>query len=105
MRAWDTHTDDGAVTGFEINNFLITRGHVARTLKRIPGVTITKHPKMWVWSDDDFIHFTLNGHKFLVIEPYGDNSRYWIVAEGEGGRPFIETIKRMFTNGRPFWRI
>jgi hypothetical protein len=96
------HNDAGDVTGFEIGNLLIGRRGVLRVLKRIPAVTITKAPKAWAFDDDDFVHFTVNGHKFKAIEPFGDNDRYWIVAEDKAGRSEIEAIRQVFAERRLF---
>jgi hypothetical protein len=35
-------------------------------------------------------------HLFKVIEPFGDNSRYLIVAEDEAGQGEVEAIRNVF---------
>jgi hypothetical protein len=42
------------------------------------------------------VHFTMNEHLFKVIEPFGDNSRYWIVAEDAAGQGEVEGIRKVF---------
>jgi hypothetical protein len=96
MHTSPTHDDKGHVTGFEISNLLINRGGVVKLLRTIPTVTITKSPKRWALDDDDFVHFTMNEHLFKVIEPFGDNSRYWIVAEDAAGQGEVEGIRKVF---------
>ena len=96
MQTSPTHDDKGHVTGFEISNLLISRGGVVKLLRTIPTVTITKNPKRWVLDDDDFVHFTVNGHLFKGVEPFGDNDRCWIVAEDEAGRGEVEGIRKVF---------
>jgi hypothetical protein len=96
MHTYPTHNKKGDLIGFEISNLLISRGRVVRLLRTIPTVTITKLPKRWVMDDDDFVHFTVNRHLFKVIEPFGDNSRYWIVAEDEAGQGEVEGIRKVF---------
>jgi len=103
MRTRRMHNADGQLTGFEIGNALITRLGVLRILERIPGVVITKRPRWWrSWEDDDFVHFTLNGHTFLAIEPFGDNDCYWIVAEDTFDIPEIDFVRREF-DARRAW--
>ncbi len=104
MQTWDTHTEGGQVTGFEIPNTLIWRGGVVRLLKRVPGVEITKYPKFFSLNDDDFVHFNYRGEKFFVVEPYGDNNRYWIVAESDRGCLYVPEIRERFKQHRP-WAI
>jgi|ERR1051325_818348 hypothetical protein len=96
MHTSPTHEDKGHVTGFEISNLLISRGGVVKLLRTIPTVTITKSQKRWTLDDDDFVHFTMNGHLFKVIEPFGDNSRYLIVAEDSAGQGEVERIRKVF---------
>ena len=96
MNTSPTHDDKGHITGFEISNMLISRGGVVKLLETIPTVTITKSPKRWTLDDDDFVHFTMNGHLFKVIEPFGDNSRYWIVTEDVAGQGEVEGIRKVF---------
>ena len=69
---------------------------MVKLLRTISTVTITKSPKRWTLDDDAFVHFTMNGHLFKVIEPFGDNSRYWIVAEDEAGQCEVEAIRNVF---------
>ena len=95
MHTSPTHDDKGHVTVFEISNLLISRGGVVKLLRTIPTVTITKSPKLWALDDDDFVHFTMNGHLFKVIEPFGDNSRYWIVTEDAAGQGEVEGIRKV----------
>jgi hypothetical protein len=102
MRVRELRGEDGQRTGIEIGNAVLghvmTRHGVLRTIKRIPGVTVS-FPRPWRLEQrrDDFVHFTLNGHKFLAIEPYGDSDVYWIVAEDAVDLPEIETVKRAFS--------
>src|SRR5258706_181657 len=102
MRISDLHRD-GKRTGIELRHAVwgyipsITRHGVLRTIKRIPGVSVSL-PRPWRLESrrDDFVHFTLNGHKFLAAEPYGDSDVFWIVAEDAVDLPEIELVKRAF---------
>lgn len=96
MHTLPTHDDQGHLTGFEISNLLISRAGVVRLLRTVPMVTITRNQKRWTLEDDDFVPFTINGHLFKVIEPFGDNDRYWIVAEDEAGQGEVEGIRKVF---------
>jgi len=105
MRTRELRNDDGRLTGFKISNLLITRRGVERVLKRIHGVVITKSPRMWrPRDDDDFVHFTLNGHTFFGIEPFGDNDCYWIVAKEAFDAPEIEVVRHQFGQHR-IWEL
>ena len=96
MHTYPTLNKKGVLIGFEISNLLMSRGRVVRLLRTIPTLTITKLPKRWVLDDDDFVHFKVNDHLFKVIEPFGDNSRYCIIAEDEAGQGEVEGIRKVF---------
>jgi hypothetical protein len=42
---------------------------------------VLRWPRRWAWSDDDFCEFEIDRARFLIIEPFGDNSRFWIVSD------------------------
>jgi hypothetical protein len=87
-----------ALTGFEVRNILLSR----RRACRIGGIcswgtVIRWPPRLW-WGDDAFCAFSGDGVPFLVIEPFGDNHCYWIVAEepDPAARPLIERVREVF---------
>ena len=98
MRVRELRLSDGKRTGIEIPNIGITRHGVLRAIKRIPGVTVS-FPRPWRLEPrrDAFVHFHLNGHRFLAIEPYGDSDVFWIVAEDETDLPEVELVKGAFS--------
>jgi len=42
---------------------------------------VRKQRPFRVAGPDDFCEFLVDGKTFLVIEPFGDNSQFWVVAE------------------------
>jgi hypothetical protein len=53
-------------------------------------------------APDHFCAFSVDGVLFLIIEPFGDNDCYWIVAEepDPGSRPLIERVREAFAAAR-----
>jgi hypothetical protein len=100
MKTWTTNNDAGDVSGFEISNLFIGRFGIARVLRNIDGVEVTKSYRLFRNDGDDFVHFSLNGYKFLVIEPFGDNSRYWIVAENPPAPSELKQVRQAFESRR-----
>lgn len=80
MRIYEDRNRNGQLRSFEVSNTTLGRRDVVRILRRIPEVTILREPKqLFSWfREDEFCTFEIGGTKFLVEEPYGDNSRYWI---------------------------
>jgi len=79
MRTYPIKTPAGALYAFEVPIPLGARRSVCRRVSRIPGVTITRTPKAlsW-WREESFCEFSLDDVPYEIVEPYGDNSRYWI---------------------------
>ncbi len=59
--------------GFEIGNVLISMGTIKRILKNLGATSL----KRQFWNEDRLL-FRYDGEEWVVHEPYGDNSRYWI---------------------------
>jgi hypothetical protein len=63
---------------FEIENIYVSRRTVARLLKKGKGVTHVRLGGHFSSSNDIRVEFKYRNHDYIVLEPYGDNSRYWI---------------------------
>lgn len=74
MKTYPLQRSDGQIFAFEIPAAGLWTGSLARSLRRAPGVANVRR----VRSDDNRLAFELNGEPFVVWEPWGDNSRYWI---------------------------
>jgi hypothetical protein len=98
MKTWDIHNDAGTLTGFEVRNVLLTRRRACRIAGSVRGVTVTRWPRRFRWSDDEFCAFSVDGVPFVIFEPFGDNDVYWIVAEepDPSARPLIERVREVF---------
>jgi hypothetical protein len=76
----------------------VSRRRACRIAQTVPGSVVSRWPRRFAWSDDDFCAFSVDGVPFLVIEPFGDNDCYWIVAEEPNPRwrPLIERVREVF---------
>ena len=77
MRIYDLHDDQGHLHAFEVQNVLLGRSRACKIAQSLPGAQIMKKPKMF-GGTDDFCLFEVNGEAFVISEPFGDNSRYWV---------------------------
>ena len=80
MRTYPIEDDSGTILAFEIDAQLIGWG-LARVLRRIEGVSDVRPRKWWVGSADVHMRFNYRGREYVVWEPFGDNSRWWIGPE------------------------
>ena len=78
MKIYDLKNKDGEIYAFEIQN--IGRRKVSKIVKKIPGSIVKKFPSLfsWIKGQDEFCEFEVDGCTFVIEEPFGDNSRYWI---------------------------
>jgi hypothetical protein len=77
MKTYPEYRDDGALWGFEIQQTWVWIGTILRILRSVPGVSNVQRAS----GDDRRVLFTLNSEPCIVLEPFGDNSRYWIGPE------------------------
>ena len=74
MRTFPIYRPDGSLLAFEIWNTWIWIGSLLRILRAVPGVSDVRRER----SGDNRITFRFMSLAYVVNEPWGDNSRYWI---------------------------
>lgn len=74
MKTYPLKRGDGQTIAFEIPATGLWFGSLARLLQRAPGVVNVCR----VRRGDTRLTFEVNGEPFVVCEPWGDNSRYWV---------------------------
>jgi hypothetical protein len=101
------HNDDGTPTGFAISRYLITRRGVTRVVRSLSGSrVIREQPRFWFCGRDDFAAFLVDDVSFLAIEPFGDNSEFWIVSESAtGDTPQLRKLRMAFANHRALFGL
>jgi hypothetical protein len=101
MKTREIRNDKGQLTGFSVSNLLLSRHGVPSVVADIPGAQLVRKQKRFVLSaPDDFCEFTVDGRTFLAIEPFGENSEFWIVTEPPEACPQIEAVRRAFEQHR-----
>jgi len=80
MRTFPIKDDAGQVFAFEIRARLFG-WRLAKRLRDTPGVSNVRPRKWWVGSTDVHIRFQYQGREYIVLEPWGDSSRWWIGPE------------------------
>ena len=79
MRTFEIHSDDeGYFVAFEIENAYVRPSKVREILSTVDGVQSVAVGNPSGESRDIRVTFDYEGIEFIVWEPYGDNSRYWI---------------------------
>lgn len=97
MRTHDLRDQDGRLTGFSVSNLLLDRHTVPRIVASIRGAQIVRKQRRFALSaPDDFCEFVVDGKTFLALEPFGDNSEFWVVTEPAQECPQVGIVRRAF---------
>jgi hypothetical protein len=96
MKLFEIRDSQGRVVAFEISNLFVSRRRVSRIVKSIPGARTTLSPRFFSWSQAVFCKFEIDGGNFLVEEPFGDNSRYWVGCDPPGWHPALLKVVAAF---------
>jgi len=78
MKTFDLQDKSGLVTSFEVRSTFLSRYAIPGIVASIPGAKVVRKQARFAAALDDFCVFTVDGAMFEVVEPFGDNSRYWI---------------------------
>ena len=101
MKTRDLRNDQGQLIGFCVSNLLLSRHVVPKVVKSIQGAQVGRKQKRFAPSaQDDFCEFIVDGKTFLAIEPFGDNSEYWIVTEPPEECVQVEKVRHAFSMHR-----
>ncbi len=76
MNVYDLEDEEGRVFAFEVDA-TIGRPGAEGVVAGIPGVRMIRLYRA-LSGEDAFCAFELDGVVFVIEEPWGDNSRYWI---------------------------
>lgn len=102
MRIFDIHDADGRLYAFEVSNTLLGRRQACKIAARIAGSTLIKTSRLFRDSDD-FCEFEIGGTTYLISEPFGDNSRFWIGPKVPPTGSHLGVIRAAFGRHR-WWR-
>ena len=101
MKTTEIRNEQGTLTGFRVSNLFLSRHGIPKIVSRIPGAQIVRKQKRFRFSGpDDFCEFIVDGKKFLVIEPFGDNSEFWIVSEPPEECSQMKKVENAFVKHR-----
>jgi hypothetical protein len=91
--------DEDRPYAFEVPNWRLSfwRNTLVRVLESVPGVTEVRRGGSWFSGDENRAYFLFHGVPFVVWEPWGDNSRYWIgPADTKAPAPGLGALMQAF---------
>jgi len=99
MKTYPLYDSQQRLVAFEVPNWRIGRRGVCSVVQRIVGATLTRRPRFLSWLREDvFCEFEVDGATYVVEEPWGDSSRYWIGPEPPRWLPQTEHVHRAFAD-------
>ncbi|KZC39906.1 hypothetical protein RHOFW510R12_01280 [Rhodanobacter sp. FW510-R12] len=94
--------DSGQVVAFEIDNIYASRRTICKLLQAVDGVTDVALASAFGGSDDVRVRFDFHNRQYVVVEPFGDNSRYWVgPANNDSPSESVAPLERAFSVYRP----
>lgn len=94
--------DSNSKVGFEIENAYASPREVARILSEIAGVSDIQRVGSWFSGSDIRLRFHYQKDSYVVVEPFGDNSRYFIGPESQQlTSDQIEQVETAFRSYKP----
>lgn len=102
MRTYPIVDDAGLMFALEVENAYVGPGALAQVIGAVSGVSAVQPRKPFSGSADTRVTFQYQGMPFVVMEPFGDNSRYWIGPESpEAGKVDVSALDRALKEYRP----
>ena len=77
MRTYPLYREDGSLFAFEITSAWVSFFRLFATLRSVAGVADIRRNCF----NEDRASFMYLGERWVVNEPFGDNSRYWVGPE------------------------
>lgn len=99
----DGNVKHGSAAGFEIDNIYVGLETIAHILSSIDGVAKVRKRRLFGKWEGIHIWFQYMDKECVVIEPFGDNSRYWIGLKNPdaNGDLDLKTIQAAFESYTP----
>ena len=101
MKVYDIVDKDGKIFAFEVSNFFLSRRRLCQIVSRVLGARIISKPDSL--SADDFCEFEFDSERFVVMEAWGDSSRYWIGPKTNERCSQVATVRNFFVSYKRLW--
>ena len=99
MKIYELKNDLNELFAFEMSNTLLSRNKTVKIIGLLPNAKINIRPKLFSLSNQDkFCEFEFMDDIFIIEEPWGDNSRYWLGPKSLKYNPNLIKIAEHFKN-------
>ena len=102
MQTYPLFNQAGRLFAFEIENVYVGRRRIGALLARVNDVSEVKVSRSFLPRGDVHVDFLYGGKQYVVWEPWGDSSRFWIGPREESDEPVdIQALEKVFRSYRP----
>lgn len=102
MHTYDLKDAQGRVFAFEVSNSRLGRRRAVRVVSELPNVRVRRSPRWLSWfCEEEFCEFEIDGRVFVMAEPWGDSSRYWIGPKPAHWCEEVSFVREAFQRIRP----
>lgn len=108
MRTYDIHDEQGRLHAFEVSNALLGRRQACAVIHDMAGAVVLRHARRMFSREpdnDEFCEFRVGNEIFVMWEPWGDNSRYWIGTRPPHTCAELEQVRAAFCAYRPLLHV
>jgi hypothetical protein len=101
MKTYPIKDATGKLVAVEVDMVFCPLRDLVRTIAAAEGVTEAKARRPFSSVGDIRATFRFHGDEFAVVEPFGDNSRYWIGPVSDSKKPDISQIESQLRSYAP----
>ncbi len=102
MRTFPISDANGVPFAVEVENAYVTSRRIAQLIRGVEGVSAVSPRRRFGASPDVRMTFEYRHRSFVVLEPFGDNSRFWIGPDdADAERIDISPIERTLRGYQP----
>jgi hypothetical protein len=102
MQTYPLFNQAGRLFAFEIEKVSLGRRKIGSLLGGVGDVSDVKVSRSFLTAEDVHVDFLYAGKAYVVWEPWGDSSRFWIGPREESDEPIdIQVLEQVFRSYRP----
>jgi len=106
MKTYPLKDKNDSQIGFEAESVYISVRKILKLLSTTNKISNIKSRRLFDFSNENHIEFDYAGNTFVVMEPFGDNSRYWIGPKDKPNKKVdLSELETIFERHKPSFLI
>lgn len=101
MKTYEICKDNGNQIAFEFDSIYLSLTSLCSLLKSIDGVSDIRRRNLMSESPDVHVKFKYFDDELIILEPFGDSSRYWCGFESNDNIKHLQGLEECFKFYKP----